>query len=210
MIRTFCATSVAALALAAGANAAVMQLDINGIQIRTGGAFDGTTHTGTLTITKAATGTLLDILVDGASQGGAVLGDFSGEIELSNGNVVGGFLNIIDGDGDRYDAAIGEAGRVNTQAGRGFRIDGLTFAGVFSSPVGDDASFFNFGGVDVGAIFGANAFNETLEGSFLVTSFSPDANGIDTRADIDVFIVPTPGTAALAGLAGIAVLRRKR
>jgi hypothetical protein len=210
MIRTFCATSVAALALAAGANAAVMQLDINGIQVRAGGPFDGVTHTGTLTITKAATGTLLDILVDGASQGGAVLSDFSGEIELFNGNVVGGFLSIFDGDGDRYDAAIGQAGRVNTQAGRGFRIDGLTFAGVFSGPVQEDASFFDFGGVDVSAIFGADAFNETLEGSFLLTSFSPDANGIDTRADIDVFIVPTPGTAALAGLAGIAILRRKR
>lgn len=210
MLRTFCATSVAALALAAGANAAVMQLDINGIQVRSGGAFDGTTHTGTLTITKAATGTLLDVLVDGASQGGAALNDVSGEIELVNGNVVGGFLSIIDGNGARYDAAVGQAGRVNTQAGRGFRIDGLTFAGVFSSQVQDGASFFEFGGVDIGAIFGQNGFNETLEGSFLLTSFSPDDNGFDERSDVDVFIVPTPGTAALAGLAGIAVLRRKR
>lgn len=210
MIRTFCATTVAALALAAGANAAVMQLDINGIQVRAGGPFDGVTHTGTLTITKATAGLFVDILVDGASQGGAVLGDVSGEIELFNGNVVGGFLSIADGDGDRYDAAIGQAGRVNTQAGRGFRIDGLTFAGVFSSPAQEGASFFDFGGVDIGAIFGAEAFNESLEGSFLLTSFSPDANGLDTRADIDIFIVPTPGAAALAGLAGIAILRRKR
>jgi len=213
MMRSTYALSAVAVALAAGAaNAGVMQLDINGIQVRTGGAFDGVTHTGTLTITKATTGTLLDILVDNQSTGGAPLSDFGGEIELVNGNVVGGFLSATDGDGDTYFATIGdEGGRVNTQAGRGFRIDGLTFSGVFFTNTGERGlPGMMFGNVNVAEVFGSRAFDESLEGSFLLTSFSPDANGIDPRADIDVFIVPTPGTAALAGLAGLAVIRRKR
>ena len=33
-----------------------------------------------------------------------------------------------------------------------------------------------FGNTDVFALFGNNAFNESLDGSFLLTSFSPNAN----------------------------------
>lgn len=209
MIRTLSVVSAAVLALSAGASqAAVIQLDINGVQVRTGGAFDGVTHTGTLTITEATLGSFVDILVDGVSTGSAELSNLLGEIELVNGQVVGGFINVFDGEGDGYFAAIGEGGRVNTQAGRGFRIDGLTFAGVFATPRGDAP--FMFGDVDVEAIFGPGAFNESLEGSFLLHSFNPDANGIDPLADLDVWIVPTPGTAALAALAGVAAIRRKR
>lgn len=210
MIRTHSIMTVAALALAAGAaQAAVMQLDINSIQVRVGGPFGGTSHTGTLTLSDPATGSLLDILVDGQSVGGAVLGNVIGEIELDNGFVVGGFMNIMDGDNDMYAANIGVGGRVNVQAGRGFRIDRLTFEGFFSNAgqLGDD---LHFGNVDVTALFGPRATDETLEGSFLLASFNPDDQGFDSRADLDVFIVPTPGTVALAGLAGIAVVRRKR
>lgn len=207
MIRTL--SVVAGLALAAGATqAAVMQLDINGIEVSAAGGFDGVTHTGTLTITMATEGTILDVLIDGQSEGDAGLSNVMGEIELVNGQVMGGFLNVFDGQGDLYAAAIGQAGRVNTQAGQGFRIDGLTFAGVFDAARGDEG--LTFAGVNVFDIFGPNAFNESLEGSFLLFAFSPDDNGFDGRADIDIFIVPTPGTVALAGLAGIAVLRRKR
>jgi hypothetical protein len=212
MIRTLSVVTVAALALTAGATqAAVMQLDINGIQVSAGGAFDGTDHTGTLTITKATNSTLAEISVNSESQGSSPLGNVIGEIELFDGFVVGGYMNIMDGDNDMYAATIGQGGRVNTQAGRGFRIDGLTFEGFFSyGSVEEDRSGLLFGNVDVTAIFGERATNQTLEGSFLLASFDPDGQGIDTRVDLDVFIVPTPGTVALAGLAGIAVLRRKR
>ncbi len=213
MIRTLSVVTVAALALTAGASqAAVMQLDINGIQVRTGGPFGGTSHTGTITLTKATNSTLAEILVNGQSEGSSPLGDVVGEIELVNGSVVGGYMNIMDGDNDMYAAIIGQGGRVNVQVGRGFRIDGLTFEGAFS--YGDDfeagANNLFFGNVDVMALFGDRATNETLEGSFLLASFDPNGQGIDTQVDLDVFIVPTPGTVALAGLAGVAVLRRKR
>ena len=189
-----------------------MQLDINSIQVRAGGPFDGTTHTGTLTITEATNSTLAGILVDGQSQGGYGLGDTLAEIELVGGNVVGGFMSVMDSDGNTYTADIGQGGRVNVQAGRGFRIDGHTFEGVFAAGGGDDEAGVSvfFGNVDVTSLFGANATNNTLEGSFLLASFNPNDQGIDTNADLDVFIIPTPGTVALAGLAGVAVLRRKR
>ncbi|MGP1309401.1 MAG: hypothetical protein ACTS27_04310 [Phycisphaerales bacterium] len=209
MIRSTSVLAAGALAIVAGsASAAYMQLDINGIQVDAGGAFGGTSHTGTLVFTKATSGTFIDILVDGQSTGGATLTQVTGTIELVNGAVVGGSMTILDGDGDGYFAQIGQGGQVNVQAGRGFRIDGLTFSGVFDP--GFVQSGLQYGNVDVGDVFGPAAFDETLEGSFLVTSFSPDENGFDGRSDLDVFIVPTPGTAALAGLAGIAVLRRKR
>jgi hypothetical protein len=211
MIRTLSVVTVAALALTAGATqAAVMQLDINGIQVSAGEPFTGTDHTGTLTITKATNGTLADILVNGQSTGGTTLGNVLGEIELVDGFVVGGYMNVMDGDNDMYAAAIGQGGRVNTQVGRGFRIDGLTFEGAFSYNNGDEASSLMFGDVDVTALFGPRATDETLDGSFLLASFDPNAQGFDSSADWDVFIVPTTGTVALAGLAGITVLRRKR
>ncbi|MBX3352688.1 MAG: hypothetical protein KF684_07115 [Phycisphaeraceae bacterium] len=210
MIRHLSAATAAVVAFTAGSQAALMQLDINGIQINAGRTFDGVTHTGILTLTDPAGGVLLDILVDGVSQGGAALANVEGEIFLSNGFVTGGYLMVMDGDGDTYFATIGELGRVNAQAGRGFQIDGLTFSGVFGTTVADPRSGFVFGNTDVSALFGANAFNESLVGSFLVTSFNPNANGFDERADLDVFILPTPGSAALAGLAGLTILRRKR
>ncbi len=213
MIRTLSVVTTAALALTAGASqAAYMQLDLNGVQVRAGGPFGGTTHTGTLTITEATNTTLAEILVDGQSEGGYGLGDTLAEIELVNGSVVGGFMTVVDSDGNSYAAEIGQGGRVNVQAGRGFRIDGLTFEGVFAAGGGEEeaGSSVFFGNVDVSSVFGANATNSTLEGSFLLASFNPDDQGLDTRADLDVFIIPTPGTVTLAGLAGIAVLRRKR
>lgn len=210
MIRQLSVVTASMVALSAGASAALMQLDINGIQVNAGRSFDGVTHTGVLALTDPAGGVLIDILVDGVSQGGAALANLEGEIFLTNGFVTGGYLMVMDGDGDMYFATIGEVGRVNTQAGRGFRVDGITFSGVFSAGDADEGGAFIFGNTDVGALFGASAFNESLGGSFLLTSFSPNANGFDQQADIDIFIVPTPGSAFLAGLAGLAVIRRKR
>ena len=140
MIRQLSVVTAGVVALSAGATAALMQLDINGIQVNAGRAFDGVTHTGVLALTDPAGGVLIDILVDGVSQGGATLANLEGEIFLTNGFVTGGYLMVMDGDGDTYFATIGEVGRVNTQAGRGFRIDGITFSGVFSPGVADEGS----------------------------------------------------------------------
>ncbi|MGD9692479.1 MAG: hypothetical protein AB7G17_10700 [Phycisphaerales bacterium] len=200
--------------LAAGvANAATtVQIDINGLssqaQVDSGGswvnaAFGGTTHTGRLYLTSDVNSVLAAVALNGTAQPlTSTLFSFVGEIILNNGFVDGGSFTATNVDGSSYTASIvAGVGRVRTQVGQGFRIDGLTFQGLFSGPL--------FAGANVNPFFSV----QPLFGSFLHFAFNPDAGGLDADADIDVFAtipLPTSGALAAAGLIGLAGNRRRR
>ncbi len=189
-----------AIALAAAAHGQILQIDINGLTADSGGAFGGTSHTGTVAFSVDPDSFLVAVLIDGVSQSlSAELAGVQGVIELDNGVVIGGGFTIDASDGSQFIASlVAGAGIVRTQAGQGFRIQGLTFSGAFASA--------NFAGVNVAA-WGGNQ----LEGTFLLHSFGPDAGGIDTTTDLDVWVeVPAPAGTSLLVFAGVMVARRRR
>ena len=188
------------VALAGAAQGQMLQIDLNSLTADAGGSFGGTSHTGTLAFFADANSALVGILIDGVAQ--TVTGDLGalqGTIELVNGVVVGGGFVIDATDGTQYLASIvGGSGRVNTQAGQGYRIDGLTFAGAFNGP--------SFAGVDVSAWSG-----NQLDGSFLLHGYGPDGNGLDSTVELDSWVVvPTPASATLLALGGFLAARRRR
>lgn len=196
-----------AFAGAAQANS-YAQIDVNGLEADAGGAFS-TTFSGTISLSKDANASFNGVKINEVDQGVDLstwtLSAFTGSITLSSGTVTGGSFSVSVTDGsttDTYAATItSSSGDVDTQSGQGFNIDGLTFAGTFSSST--------FAGVDV-----SNAFSiQPLTGSFLNFAFSPDSSGFDSDADMDIFVViPLPAGAGLglAGLAGLACVRRRR
>ena len=223
MIRAMGLAAAAALSLSSGAMAGLtLQLDLNAlaIQVQDGSgansAFGGTSHTGKVVLDKGAFGTLFAVSLQSLPNGPFVnqgfsgtLFDVDGEILLSGGAVVGGFLDVfINGGTDSYTAKIvnGQGSVKPSLIGGGFTIDGLTFAGMFS-----DATF---GNVDVSQFFNAQGANG-LPGSFLQFNFDPNASGAGF-ADIDAFVtVPLPpaawaGMATLAGVMGLGYLRRRK
>lgn len=204
---------------AVGLSATVMatttvQIDINGLstqsQVAAGGggwsnaAFGGTTHTGRLVLSHDGNSVLAGVSINGQMQPlSSTLASFAGTILLNAGVVSGGSFTATNADGTSYSASIvSGVGRVRTQAGQGFRIDGLTFQGLFSGPL--------FAGVNVGPFFSV----QPLFGSFLHFAFNPNATtGLDSDADIDIFAsIPLPTSAPLAGagLLGLAGVRRRR
>ena len=206
------AVMVGAVALAlfgAVANADEIKLDINSIVIDAGGAFNGTTHTGTLQLSMDADSNMFGIQINNGSNliAGNPLTNFTGTIDLVNGVVTGGSFTVTAG-ADTYTAMIvANSGDVDTQAlpggAQGFTIDGLTFQGFFSSN--------SFAGVNVTPWFSA----QPLIGSFINLFYDPDANGVDSGADIDIVaitsVVPLPAAAGmgLVGMFGIAGRRRR-
>ena len=197
------AAIVAAIPACFASATSVLQIDVNGLTVDAGGVFGGKTHTGALNITIDANSTLNAIKINGGDVGFAgTITNFMGVINLDNGAVTGGSLFVEVNGVDTYSALIsGAEGAVNSQAGQGFMIDGLTFQGFFSGPT--------FAGVDVSSWF----TSQPLIGSFLQFAFSPNASGVDTDTDIDIFIlVPLPTGAGLAatGLLGLAAIRRRR
>lgn len=181
-----------------------LRFDVNSLTIATsgGGAFGGLIHTGTLTLTGDANTFLAGVLIDGSpvafSYSTIAL---SGTITLDGGSVTGGSFSVtIDGTEIYSSSILGGSGSVNTQAGQGFTIDGLTFAGAFSTT--------SWAGVDV-TIWDAA---EPLHGSFLNIAYNPGVTGVDVDSDMEVFVViPLPSAAGLAsvGLIGLASRRRR-
>ncbi len=198
-----------------------LQFDINSLAAQSkdsGGAnaaFGGVTHTGSIDLSLGGTSALNSVSIVGggsyaSAANGWVLSAFSGSILLSGGAVTGGSISFTatnGGESDTYSATIvSGSGSVVTQAGQGFSIDGLTFAGTFVDGL---ANGF-FAGFDITQFL---PFSGGLTGSFINFAFNPDAGGADSDADLDVFVViPLPTSAGLAtvGLAGLAGIRRRR
>lgn len=204
------AAALVGLGTAGAASAdTVLQFDVNSLTAMASGPF-GTNFTGAVTLMDDANSTLSDMLIDGTAQNIASgqLGSFLGVINIAAGVVTGGSFSLTDINGAVYSAQIvGNSGTVGTAVGQTgpFTIDGLTFLGGFTNLLAGNL----FAGVDVTAWANQGA----LSGSFLQFKFGPDAQGIDTDADVDIFaVVPTPAPIAmgLAGLAGLGVTRRRR
>ncbi len=199
------------VAVTAASAESVLQFDVNSLTATASGAFD-TGFTGTVTLADDGNSTLTDMLIDGTAQGIAAgqLGSFTGTIVITAGIVTGGTFTITDTSGASYTASIVDgSGIVSASPGATgpFRIDGLTFSGAFAGLTGVGNT--DFAGVDVTTWSSA----EPLGGSFLQFKFGPDAFGIDTNADIDIFVtvpLPTPFGLAGVGLIGLATLRRRR
>ncbi|MGP1309399.1 MAG: hypothetical protein ACTS27_04300 [Phycisphaerales bacterium] len=186
----------------------VLQLDINTLTAQAAnaagapGAFGGVTHTGAINLSGNANSALQEILIGGAGQNIAAgqLASFTGSINLVNGGVTGGSLMFTLNDGESFSTQIvGGVGQVNTQAGQGFLIDGLLTNAAFTSDP--------FAGAGITPYFNA----QPLDGSFLNFQFNPNANGVDTSTDLDVFLVPSAPAAGVLGLglAGFASRRRR-
>lgn len=198
-------TSAVALSSAASAGITVFQADVNTLSATAGGPFGGTSHTGAVNFTHNASSSLAGLTIAGVPQAfTGVLQSMAGQIQLLNGQVQGGFFDLFLTDGSSMHSTIDTlgGGQVNTQAGQGFRIDGLSSSVSFANLVGGT----HFGGVNVGQ-FGPGPW----DGSFLAFAFSPNASGVDDNTDIDLYAaVPTPGAAALMGIAGLSMARRRR
>jgi hypothetical protein len=219
-------TAAVATMLVAGAavNASMtLQFDVNGIAVQTtngagaNSAFGGLAHTGAVNFSFAPGITrLVDIAISQnlgapASQGfSGSLSNFSGQITMNNGQVTGGQLTLTADGGHTYTADIvGNVGAVSNYVGGGYKIQGLTFNGMFSHPV--------FGNVDVSPWFEAQGLGG-LFGSFLQFNFNPDASGA-SFADMDIFVnaqvIPLPpaawtGIATLSGVMLLGYIRRRR
>lgn len=194
------AAVVAASTCAASHGQFEIDADLNSLTGSAGGAFGGTTHTGTIQLSRDANSVLTGIAVDGSGfTTTATLSSFSMSLDLAGGTVAGGSLSLGLSDGSAYLAGIVPGlGRVRTQAGQGFRVDGLTFAGLFNGS--------SFAGIDV-----SSGQNGNLSGSFLMSAFAPNGSGIDADTQFELVVsVPTPGGAGLLGAAGAVAIRRRR
>lgn len=211
------------LAASTAANAAMtLQFDVNGIQVQAqngqgqNSAFGGLTHTGSVNFSFAPNITrLVDVAIsnnNGAfvSQGfNGSLVNFTGQINMTNGQVTGGNISIQINGNDAYSAqVVSNVGAVSTFVGGGYKIEGLTFNGLFTDST--------FGNVDVAPWFTQQLAG--LMGSFLQFNFSPNSSGF-AYADMDVFVnaevVPLPpaawtGLATLSGLMTLGYVRRRR
>jgi hypothetical protein len=181
-----------------------LRFDVNSLTIATsgGGAFGGLIHTGTLTLTGDANTVLAGVLIDGSPVAFSYSTiTLSGTISLTVGAVTGGSFSVtVDGTEIYSTSILSGVGSVNTQAGQGFTIDGLTFAGAFNTT--------SWASVDVSPWDAA----EPLHGSFLNVAYNPNGSGLDVDADMEVFVViPLPSAAGLAsvGLIGLASRRRR-
>jgi len=208
ILRTCCAAATFAAGATAATAGTLLQLDINTIQAQSldtlggAGAFGGVSHTGAIRLTAGPASTLTDVLLNGASQNVAPnqLTTFVAMINLVNGQVSGGQFDISLVGGETFSASVvNGVGQVNTQAGEGFRIDGLLTTAVFSDPI--------FGGVDISPWFSG----QPLDGAFINFAFNPNASGFDGNTNVDIFLVPgAPAASTLAlGLAGFAGRRRR-
>ena len=209
-----CVIAAAALAVSAGAALATptLQFDVNQFNTQArnsagaNSAFGGLTHSGSVNFSFAAgisvlNGIFIQTVPNGpfnnANFSGSTLSNFTGAINLSNGQVTGGSITLSISNGDSYTCGITPgSGAVSTYVGGGFKIEALTRNGMFN-----DAQF---GNVNVSPWFNAQGV-VGLPGSLLQFNFNPNATGACT-ADMDLFVdvVPLP-PAAWAGLGTLAV-----
>ena len=218
-------SALAAAAVMASASSALaqrtLQWDVNNLQFQARNAagaptpFGGLTHTGSVTLTDTVpTSELAAISIRSdpgqpfVPQPGAPwnMSDLALTINLNAGMVTGGSFSIDlnggPGPGDRYTAILGNAGAVTPFVGGGYKVEGLTTTGLFT-----DASF---GSVSVADFFAAQGGTPGLLGSFLSFRINPDPNGASI-ADLDAFVtVPSPGTVACLGIAGLFFAPRRR
>jgi opacity protein-like surface antigen len=201
---------------AAAVASPVLQFDVNQFSTQATNAqgqnspFGGLTHTGSVVFSTGIAvlnGIFIQSVPNGpfnnANFSGFSLVQFTGQVNLVNGQVTGGNITLRINNNDQYSCNIAaNSGFVSNFVGGGFKIEALTRNGLFS-----DAQF---GNVNVAPWFNAQGTNG-LPGSFLQFNFNPNAQGAAT-SDMDLFVdvVPLPPAAwaGLATLGGAMVARR--
>lgn len=190
-----------------------LQIDVNALSAQASGPLSEE-FTGRLEIFNLAddpdpNARILDLLIDGARQntGGASsdLFEFFMGLDFENGSIVSGEIRVaVDGAGSEnvYEAlAVATIEGSIIEIGGQFIIGGQTNLGTFVEPGGTI--------LDLGiAPWGAAA---PAEGLFVIGGLSPDGQGFDANADVDVFVLtPAPGSIAAMGLGLLAMGRRRR
>jgi hypothetical protein len=221
-IKTGIALTTVLLAAAAATATPTLQLDVNGFQIQAvdgagaSTAFGGLTHTGALKFSFTQNVTELQAVLAQTVPAGpfvnqgfsGTLANFSGQVNLVNGQVTGGSIVVsVNGGADTYQTNIMSwSGQVASYVGGGYKIEGLTSGGAFSDSM--------FGNVDVSPWFAVQGGGGLL-GSFLEFNFDPDAQGAG-YSDMDLFVevVPLPpavltGMATLGGIVAVRRIRRR-
>lgn len=192
----------------------VMQVDIDAMSTRADGPFSES-FTGNLLVFNSLANPdldgdarILDVLIDSVVQdtGGASAGEFSFEmtIDFVGGDIVDGSLTLsadATGSENSYSARLlpSTGGAILHIGGGTFVVGGLTFDGLWSTPLG------TFLGVDVspwGSV-------QPVPGRFAEIAYTPNARFEDADTDVDVFVLPAPATVALLGLAPLTARRRR-
>lgn len=193
----------------------ILQFDVNAFNVQTtnsGGVnspFGGVNHTGSVVFSMNPSITVLNGMAGNVGGSGPLINlgfsgaisNFSGHIDLVNGQVMGGSLSIqVNGGTDSYTTDVQAAGSISTYIGGGYTMEGLSLNGAFSDS--------QFGNVDV-----SNFFNHELVGSFLQFNWTPDQNGSGS-GDMDVFVsvvpLPTGVWMGAATMGGLAIARKRR
>lgn len=137
-----------------------------------------------------------------AGDGGA-LSSFSARIDLAGGFVIGGSIDFANDAGDSLSIDLDEGGQI-----REVEALGPTFAidGIFSNAQFDSDDHF-FGDVSLSKFYSdAGPLSDLLIGDLLLQQIR--AGG---TLDAEILVtVPTPGAAAIMGLGGLAMSRRRR
>lgn len=209
------AASTAAL-LGTSANATTMlDIDVNDFKVtRTAGTFDAT-YTGTLTFSFQAGITYISAVEKTGSFGNLwdnseALSSYTGTMTFVGGVITGGSFSMGLTSGDSYSGSFfdnqGGTGNIFAAGSGDWSIRAGTKAGTFVDGDADSS----FGNVDVSEFLNP-LYNGTLFGDI----FEFDYNGglVDTDVDAEfTVVVPVPPAAGLglAGLLGVAVLRRRR
>ena len=194
--------TAAALASIASAGVNLIRFDVNGATTNANGPFAGVAHTGDLAVSNDASTNFIGAAINGAPVvPSGTISSLASLITISAGASTGGsFLLVLD-QGETLTGVLSGGGTVFPQAGEGFSVDSLVLSATFSNLVNGT----HFGGVNVGQ-FGLN-----FVGSFLLSAYGPDANGLDDSTNVEIFLdVPTPGALTLASLAGLISSKRHR
>lgn len=205
------AASTAAL-LGTSASASTLDIDMNGFKV-SGGTGMSTTFTGTLTFTSDGNTTIAEVRKNDIDQSfTGTLASYSGSISFIGGEVSGGDFSIKLTNGDEYEGKFYHFVGAGTSAItkkpgtlNNWRIDAGTHKASFHT--GIDSLF---GNVDVSEFI---AQNGSLFGELFQFEFEPDGSGIDENVFAEyTVVVPVPPAAGLglAGLLGVAALRRRR
>lgn len=209
------AAAVGAALVAASVAHAGSQIDLNlnSVVARTfdsGGApgFSTTGFTGKIVLSNDVDSQLANVILNGSPQTLTEqnLDLLSGEITISNGQVTGGFFDVVlaNGAGGYSTTVIPGSGQLNV-FGTTVLVDGLTLSGIFTSTGG------TFAGVPLGAFDTGGLFGSFLNFSFQLPTAS---NGFtDTNSNLNLSaVIPLPSAAGLGGFGLLALLsvRRRR
>ncbi len=200
MISRVCIAVLAAVGAGGSVRADILQLDINALTAQAVDPAWGLAYTGTISVQNNAASTLAAILIEGSNQSfSGSIASLAGSLTLSAGSVTGGALSLTMSEGSSFGATVVPGtGSVHVQVGEGFQVDALMQSGAFNGPT--------FAGVNVAAWAG-----NQLPASMLLSSFGPDAAGLDVDTDLELFVdVPAPGSVVLAGVGAWTIIGRRR